>query len=173
VKNLLKLNAQRIARTILATPDAFAILDTETSGLDGEAMEVAVIDPMGVELFRAFRHPIAVVHPKALAVHGLTPEVLDKNGARPWAEWHSELRTVLNGRCLVAYNVPFDKRILENTARVEGTESVLSGIKGEVCLMRLWSGFIGVKKWQGLDGDHSALGDCRAALKRVEAMALE
>jgi DNA polymerase-3 subunit epsilon len=171
VKNLLKLNAQRIARAILATPDAFAILDTETSGLDGEAMEVAVIDPMGATLFRAFRHPIEAVHPKALAVHGLTPEVLEQNGARPWTEWHNDLRSVLTGRCLVAYNVPFDKRILENTARVEGTESVLSGIKGEVCLMRLWSGFLGVKKWQGLKGDHSALGDCRAALKRIEAMA--
>ena len=119
MKNLLKLNAQRIARAILDNPEAVAILDTETSGLDGEAMEVAVIDPMGATLFRAFRHPIAVVHPKALAVHGLTPEVLEQNGARPWAEWHSELREVLNVRCLDANNVPYDKRILENTERAE------------------------------------------------------
>ena len=153
-------NAIRVSRHILDNPPLYAIGDTETTGFNGEVVELVIIDSLGNELIHEYRHPKGEMNPKALAVHGLTPEVIDSKGARPWAEWYLRLEYVLNGRILVAYNAPYDVRMIENTAKIEGTASPLTSATSPICIMQLWSDFLGVSKWQKLEGgDHTALGD--------------
>jgi hypothetical protein len=72
---------------------------------------------------------------------------------------------------LLAYNARFDTKIIENTSLVEGLEPLTLANK-PICIMQLWSDFLGVSKWQKLEGgDHTALGDCFATLERIKEMA--
>ena len=98
------------------------ILDTETTGLDkaAEVIEVAVIDTLGQPVFEALCLPQSTVEiPRAAsAIHGLTRKYLEENGARPWPQVHEELVEVLKpAKTVLAYNVEFDKRLLEQTSR--------------------------------------------------------
>jgi len=129
-----------ISREITSKPNDYLVLDVESSGFNGTVMEVGVTDVFGNELFHKYRHPSEVCPPGAIAVHGLTPAVLDANGARPWGEWHQELAALCNGKNVIAYNAPFDCRILSNTAALEGTASVLAGAT-VTCAMQLWTAF--------------------------------
>ena len=152
-------NAIKIARDILAHPENYAILDTETTGLDGEVIEIAVIDPERRVFVREFRIPKGEIHPKALEVHGLTVERLSQLDPALWSNIVRNLGVLLQHRTLVAYNARFDTKIIENTSRAEGFEPLTLANK-PICIMQLWSDFLGVSKWQKLEGgDHTALGD--------------
>ncbi len=158
------------ARQWLADPDA-RIIDFETTGWVGYAVEVAVVSMTGETLLNTRLHPGVPIEPSAAAVHGITLDaVVD---APTWAETQERLAAVLTGKNLVAYGAPFDIGVLrrerERTGRV-----IFTGM--HLCAMQLWRQHAGLRSTVKLDtlvatADHSALGDARACLEVVRRVA--
>jgi len=166
--------AQRVA----ADPDGYAILDTETTGLgeDDEVIEISIIDPEGRLLYHgrvrpAKRHKIPE---EATAIHGIRME--DLAGAPTWPECWEKIAEAVRGRAIITYNAEYDRRIIRQTALRNGGEVVGGGTWD--CAMLAWAAWVGEWnddhggwRWHRLDGDHSALGDCIATLRRIRKMA--
>lgn len=166
--------AQAWAREMLAqTPGTVLILDTETCDLNGEIIELAIIDIEGNALYNQRFSPLTAIQPGALRVHGITLEML--RGEPFFASEHSTIKGVLDTAQLVlAYNAPFDVGCLHETCRlhlIPRFELVHD------CIMRWYAKWYGERngngyKWQKLTGgDHTALGDARAALALLHKMA--
>lgn len=152
------------------------ILDTETTGLNGYLVQISVIDCGGDVLLDSLVNPHAEIEDGALRVHGLTSAAL--RGAPTYRQIHPLVDTVLRGRTVLVYNLEFDVRILRNELRRAGqVDGVLFGAEWHD-LMMPYSKFVGNRRgngyrWQRLPGgDHTALGDCRAALDVLRRMAL-
>jgi len=185
--------AQRCANQAAAWLDDpnSVVMDFETTGLDGYAVEVAITDMNGEELLSRRVNPGRVrvaarggglddwvpitMHPKAEAVHGIR---LDDLRDCPLFMDLVEL-DVLHGVNVVAYNAPFDRSVwLRETYRWRQDEDRMAldsppEPKEWRCAMRLYSEWVGGRDapWMKLPGgDHTALGDCRATvavLRRV------
>ena len=96
------------------------IVDVETTGLSNqdEVIEIAVMNTQGDTLFDSLVFPKNEVSSVASAIHGLTRALLRKKGAPPWRKVHKEVVGLLDeAQCVLAWNAPFDKRLLKNTAR--------------------------------------------------------
>lgn len=163
------------AQAMLARTD-WALIDTETTALDGVAVEIAAIAPDGTVLFHSLVKPAAGYSMTAGArqVHGISDEELAV--APELAEIWSNLQTALAGRELLAYNADFDCGILQRSAR----SAKLAELPGQwACVMNMyaafygdWSDYWGSYRWQQLPGaGHRALGDARAALDLMCSMA--
>ena len=152
------------------------LLDTETTGLNGYLVQISVIDCAGVALLDSLVNPHAEIEAGVFRVHGLTRAAL--RGAPTYRQIHPLLDTLLRGRTVLVYNLEFDQRILRNELRRAGQEAngVLFGAEWHD-LMMPYSTFVGDRRgdgyrWQRLPGgDHTALGDCRAALDVLRRMA--
>jgi DNA polymerase III subunit epsilon len=107
---------QRRAADILAL-DSFVVIDTETTGLghDAEIIEVTVLDKHGAVLLDTLVRPIGPIEPEATAVHGLTATQLVN--APTWPTVHAMIGPLLQGRVVVAFNAPFDERMIWQTSK--------------------------------------------------------
>ncbi|CAA9531684.1 MAG: hypothetical protein AVDCRST_MAG73-1012, partial [uncultured Thermomicrobiales bacterium] len=160
-------------------------LDTETTGLGGEAevIEVGVVGADGTVLLDTMVRPHGPIPAVASAVHGIFAD--DVRNAPGWAEVHTELERLLRGRAVVVYNAPFDRQMVAQccvrwaVAEPEATWH---------CAMRAFAVFYaepgvgrGGGKWHKLEraavlvgataGGHRALGDALACRAVVAAMA--
>lgn len=149
------------------TDPAAVVLDTETTGLDGWPVEVAVLDMSGRVLLDTLAVPPVPVEAAARAVHGITDEELA--GAPALRRVLDELAAVLLGRVVLAYNAPFDRGVL--TRAYTDEVRALPLWQGWGCVMELESWNVGQCADDGrvravrLDSaEHRAVGDCRAAL---------
>lgn len=163
------------ARKILANPEAYYILDTETTGLqDPEIIELGVIDLAGNEIINQRFRPVAQVTDGAAEIHGLTNELLANEP--PFYALIEELDSQVFDRTILIYNSSFDCRALEYTYDLYN--SGLPTVKSD-CVMGWYSQFVGEwndyrgsYRWQRLPGgDHSAVGDCQATLDVLKYMA--
>ena len=114
-----------------------AVIDTETTGVGrgDEVIEVGVIDGGGRTLFESLIRPRSgFVPPAASAVHGLT--MRDLVGAPSFAEVADELAGALHGRRVIAWNAPFDQRLLAQSAALWG---ILPGWGAFECAMRAYA----------------------------------
>lgn len=155
------------------------ILDTETTGLqDAEFVEIGVIDRLGNTLFESRVLPTIPISDGARDVHGISNEDLVDEPA--FDDVYPRLRGILKGKRVVVYNAAFDGPIYHELAcRAEGIESVGPLWKAWDCAMTRYAEYVGEfsdyhgsYKWQKLEGgDHSAIGDCRAALVLIRRMA--
>lgn len=164
------------ARDVL-NMDGVVFLDTETTGLGGEVIELAIVGREGQVLFNSRFRPQLEIEPDAAAVHGLTAEMLA--GEPDWSERYEEIKATLTGaQKVLIFNAGFDVGRIWYTCRLRDLEGF--EFKNE-CVMEWYSQFCGVWSrrhgsytWQGLPGgDHRALGDCLAALDVVKGMAGE
>lgn len=107
--------ARESARRFMRRDD-WLVIDTETTGLDesDEIIGIVAVDPTGAQVFAAAVRPRAAIHPDATAVHGLT--MGDLASAPSFPEIWPQLRAVLHGHTLVAYDAKFDRRMLEQTS---------------------------------------------------------
>lgn len=161
------------ARDVLSR-DGVVFLDTETTDLRGEVIELAIVDKDGRTLFNSRFRPNLDIEPGAAAVHGLTAAMLV--GEPDWSEKYEEIREILTGKLVLIYNADFDVSRIECTCRLRDLD--LPAFDSE-CVMLWYAQFCGVwSRWHGSytwrrlpGGDHSALGDCRAALDVVKSMA--
>lgn len=163
------------ARDVL-TDDKAIILDTETTDLEGEIIEIAIINTAGAALFDAYVKPLGDISPEAQAVHGITAEKLAS--ARPWPEHHAKVAGLIAGASrVIIYNADFDTDRMHQTAGQYGLELDLGRVE---CAMRRyanwvgqWSSYWGGYRWWPLDGGHTAMSDCLTALERIKEMAEE
>lgn len=159
---------------LFKNPKYNVILDTETTDLKGEAIELSIINLEGETVFNRRFRPRLPIHPKAAAVHGLTVDLLSME--RDFADYEPQVTQVLGhaDRVLI-YNADFDNSILRKTYALRDLK--LPVYKSH-CLMKayaIWKGEqgrYGNFKWHKLpEGDHSALGDCLSTLKVLKEMA--
>lgn len=167
------------ARQLLASPEEWVILDLETTGLDGDAevVQVGVLSPGGVVLFDSLVRPSGPIPREATRIHGITDAMVV--GAPTLGQLHAALGEVLRGRVVVAYNMRFDRGVLNQTRRRYRLQKF--GIARWVDAMRPysrwcgdWSDYWESYRWQALPGgDHTAIGDCRATLRIIQRMAAD
>ena len=169
--------AQWAADILAANP---LILDTETTGLNGYIVQISVIDSAGEVLLDTLVNPLAEIEEDAMAVHGITQAMVAD--APTFAEISAKLHALLRDRTVIVYNLPFDSKILLNERRRMGHN--VGRLKMYHArwedLMLPYSAYVGDirdngdYRWQRLpSGDHSAAGDCQAALEVLKEMTKE
>jgi len=163
------------ARKMLTAPETWVVIDTETSGLDApEVVQIAVVAPDGQEIFNSLVRPQGEIEPGAIAVHGITLEMVA--GAPTFDAIYERLAAVLAGKRIVAYNADFDRGVLGGECQRYNLPLLANRWE---CAMEAyaewygeWSDYHQNFRWQRLPGgDHSAAGDCRAVLEIMHLMA--
>ena len=117
--------------------DDFLVLDTETTGLGygAEVIEIGVIGPDGHERLSSLVRPRAGHVPAAVtAIHGITMNEL--RNAPTFAEVYDALLELARGRRVVAWNAPFDERMVRQSAATWGRRERLKGFE---CAMRAYA----------------------------------
>ena len=161
--------------------DDVLILDTETTGLkDAEVIEVSVINTRGEVLLDTLVRPRkATMNPHAQRVHGIS---LSELGNQPtWPEILPELSELTDRATVLAWNAPFDARMLEQTSAAWGLThpKILFA-----CAMQMYARLkqtkrTGLHKAVGQEGlahllemhqSHRALGDVRFVLEVLRAI---
>ncbi|WP_413113396.1 exonuclease domain-containing protein [Thaumasiovibrio sp. DFM-14] len=92
-------------------------LDTESTGIDDDdqIIQIGIIDIDGNVLLNTLVQCDKESHPKALEVHGITPDML--KDAPTYPEIHDKIVSLLHNKVVEAYNAPFDMRLLTQTAK--------------------------------------------------------
>ncbi len=168
-------------RGLLNRDDVF-ILDTETTGLKGaEVIEVALVDTRGATRLDTLVRPKAArMNPYAQRVHGLS--LRDLNDQPTWPEVLPELLKLAQNATILAWNAPFDARMLEQTSAAWGLPHPKLLF---VCAMRLYAKTHGKSAYglhkavvtEGLDAlltqhqSHRALGDVMFTLELLRRLA--
>lgn len=100
----------------------YIVLDTETTSLNGECLELAIMDSDGKVLVCTLVKPSVPCSKEAQAIHGITPEMLEPE--RPWDEVYRVhgLEKLFSENKVYAYNAAFDSKILKNTCDLYGIE---------------------------------------------------
>ena len=117
--------------------DDFVVLDTETTGLGyaDEVVEVGVVGPDGAVLLESLVRPRSGIVPAgASRVHGLTMN--DLQDAPTFDDVYGALLEVADGRRVVAWNAPFDERMVRQSATAWGRRERLRGFE---CAMRAYA----------------------------------
>lgn len=111
------------------------ILDTETTGLGNQAeiIEIAILDRQGRPLFDQLVRPARPVPAETVAIHGITDEQLRDKPT--WPQIHDQVSALLRGRQMIAYNAPFDARLIDQTCRRYGLRTPEYT---PLCAMRAW-----------------------------------
>lgn len=170
-----KLEAVQWASEILKRDDVL-ILDTETTNLDGEIIELAMINLAGETVFNRRFNPLTPISEGAKAIHGITMEAVANEPF--FVEEYETVSKLLTGASVVLiYNAAFDTARIRTTCKLQNLNPPKFNTD---CIMTWyaqycgeWSDYHGNYKWQSLDGGHSALGDCLAALACLAEMAKE
>lgn len=171
------------------------ILDTETTGLDGDAeiVEIAIINGRGDVILDTLIKPSKSIPDEATAIHGITDEMV-ANAPR-WSEVHHGVcGLIARSGGFVAYNSQYDARLINQTAVISGEftceyEAAVINVSHD-CAMLLYAEFYGQwddhrsnYKWQRLTAaaeqqgikvigqPHRALADCLLTLGVIKAIA--
>ena len=170
-------------KRIMDPSEGFAVLDTETTGLGGDdrICDIAVTTPAGDVVIDQRIDPQIPVPPGAARIHGLTNDAL--RGEPTWDIFFPYFLAELTRRGirgLVIYNAAFDMRMIRQSSAAypslsEGTRDFFDAYAPAWCAMHLYSAWCGEYqewsddyRWQRLPGgDHTALGDCRAAARAI------
>lgn len=166
-------NAARWAAQMMGADNAL-ILDTETSDLNGEILELTMINLRGETVYNGRFRPTTPIHWKAARVHGLTEEILaDEPG---FSEEYDTIKALLEDQTVLIYNAAFDVPMVRRTCELYNRQPIT--FKGHCVMLQYaafvgeWNDYYGNYRWQRLpEGDHSALGDCLATLDILKKMA--
>lgn len=164
------------ARKVLADKDNWVILDTETTGLDyAEIVQIGIVNLDGQIILDSLVKPTIPIPPDVTSIHGIT-DLMVKD-APTFPKLYPEIVTALKDKEVLIYNADFDLHILRYCCQLHKLKS-LKLRKRSDCLMEWYAQFCGdwhdyykSYRWQPLGGDHSAVGDCLAALAVLNEMA--
>lgn len=152
----------------------FLILDTETSDLDGEIIEIAIIDHTGDTLMNQRIKPAGTISAGAQRVHCISLEDLADCPSFP--DVYPQIKSLIENRTVLIYNAAFDTRRLLMDCYNHKLEPIEFNAE---CVMLEYAAYVGEwsdyhddYRWQPLNGGHSALSDCRATLDRIKEMAV-
>ncbi len=170
------------AQSVLATPNQWVILDTETTGLgkDDVVIQIGIIDLNRNTLMDTLVRPTKKnrIPVDATSIHGITMNMLVS--APTFSEILYTLMAIIRTKRAIIYNAEFDVRLLNQTARQDGI-TVPDGLllPSYECAMTYYAQFVG--QWsdhyqnyvyQKLPSSvHNAIGDCRATLEIINIMA--
>ena len=177
-----------------------AVLDSETTGLHGEIIELAIVDGAGQPLFNERIRPTCPVEPGAQAIHGISDA--DLEGLPSIAAHWPRLSEIFLNHHLVIYNRNFDLGRLKcsmTAAQPTWMDSVSDQYLAwhhlhttSECVMEAyapiygwWNDYHRSYRWakltdacatekvktDDLDAAHSAVGDCLRTLRLVHAVA--
>lgn len=120
----------------LADRGDWLVLDTETTGLeaDDEVISVAVITATGEVLLNEMIRPTKRISPGALAVHGITDDMVANAAA--FTEIYPRLVNAIAGRLVLAYNTEFDRQMLRQTCERYGLPVIEVKLD---CVMELYA----------------------------------
>lgn len=165
--------ASEWARGILERSDVL-ILDTETTDLDGEIIELSIINLQGEVIYNCRFNPLSPISEGAQAVHGISAEMVASEPRFADRKLDVFVPLIMSGLVLI-YNKAFDVARLRTTCKLHDVD--MPNFKSD-CLMEWyaqycndWSDYHQSYRWQPLGGGHDALGDCRAALATLHEMA--
>lgn len=166
----------------------FVILDTETTGLDGDAeiCQIAIINSAGDVLLDTLVKPVHFIPAAATAVHGITNDMVANAPAFPL----DTIYELIAEQNVIVYNVDYDQRLLyQSVAAASMFTCDWAGISNWYCAMTHfaevygdWNDYHGNYRWQTLHKAcvhygipltkaHSALDDALATLEVCRAMA--
>jgi DNA polymerase-3 subunit epsilon len=94
------------------------VLDTETTDLNGEFVELALWDNATGQMHTWLSQPVGAISHEAQRVHGIGSEMLVNAPQAPHIV--NEVYRIISGRPLVIYNSGFDTRIIHNSLRKRG-----------------------------------------------------
>jgi tetratricopeptide (TPR) repeat protein len=166
------------AKHVLSYCEGYVILDSETTGLGNrdEIIQLAVIDPKGTVLFNENIKPTSkkTITKDAAKIHGITMESLATcNTLYTFAE---ALKRAIGCKTIISYNAKFDRRMYNQSYKRAG--GFLPPGEWNCAMLEYakffgeWDDYHGEYKWHSLEeGDHTALGDCRATLDLIRSMA--
>ncbi len=173
------------ARSLLARN--FYVLDTETTGLgqQDEIVQIAVVDANGNAVMDQLVRPSIPIPRGASRIHGITDaDVID---APDFRRLYIKLSSILAGEVVIAYNMDFDWRMLQQSAARYRLPDIRIGRRD--CAMKQYAKFKGKRGGQGrgyvwhklsnaasqegiaVNGAHSALGDAMMTLLLLRKMA--
>ncbi|WP_158680066.1 3'-5' exonuclease [Deinococcus sp. NW-56] len=118
------------------SPDA-VVLDTETTGLEGHIIEIAVCTVAGEVLLNTLVRNAVPIEEGAQRVHGITEEMLRTAPTFPFLAPH--IRDVVRGKTALIYNADFDFRRLRATRRAHGLEKGVLGRSATACVMEAYA----------------------------------
>ena len=176
------------ARHLLALPaEQWVICDTETTALDGECIQVAIIAGDGTVLLDTLIRPLGAVSPSAYAIHHISDD--DLRTAPPFPACYAAMKTALSQRKVICYNSDFDTQILNGDCQRHGLPLLFAGwgVEGVVPsravadAMQYYARYVGMWstqyhsfRWPSLPGaGHTALADCYAVLELITMMAAD
>ena len=172
--------------------DDVLILDTETTGLDGNAeiIDIALIDTRGATRFNALAMPGRPVPREASRIHGITDAMLRRHKAPDWPTLYAQLRPLLDAATLVVvYNAAYDRRLLQQTCALHGLAPPdlvwRCAMLDYAAYRREMHPCYQNYRWHKLEAawrrecrvpaqqpqEHRALGDCRAVLALMRSVA--
>lgn len=165
--------ASEWARGVLVDPKA-VILDTETTGLEGEIVEISIVSIGGRVLLDTLVKPQKPIPESATAIHGIDNEMV--KDAPSFAEVYPKIKWIVTEASrVIIYNADFDTSILAWDCQRSDLPAL--EFKSE-CAMNWYAAWYGEYsdwfksfKWKSLGGNHRALGDCLACLERIRTMA--
>ncbi len=165
----------------------FLVLDTETTGLGAadQIVEIAIVDQTGAARLHQRVKPSAPIPPAASRIHGIHDR--DVAGAPSFRQIYIQLSVLLAGQIMVAYNMDFDWRLLQQTASIYNLPE--PRVAKRDCAMQQYARYKGERKSNGRSyrphklsaaaqreglaatGAHTALGDARMTLALLRKMA--
>lgn len=97
-------------------------LDTETTGIgkNAKVVDLGVIDRHGKILINILLNPEMLMPFEATKVNGITDQMLI--GCPRFYQVANSIRKLLEGKTIIAWNAPFDKRMMENEFLSVGLE---------------------------------------------------
>lgn len=165
----------------------YFVLDTETTGLSAtdEILQIGIVDSDGAAVLNQLIKPTIPIPAAASAIHGFYDR--DVASAPSFKQVYIRLSTLLAGQVVVAYNMDFDWRLLQQTALRYRLPDLRMGKRH--CAMKQYARFKGLRQKNGrnyirhklgnalrqeglmVTKAHDALDDARMTLALIRKMA--
>ena len=163
--------------------EGFVVVDTETTGLSktDEVIQVGLVNHENYAMFGDWMSPFrAKVSPDAAMIHGRRQKVVE--GLPGLDFFWKHIKSCMEGKRVFAYNAPFDKRLLEQSAGPRDLE--MPAVKGWHCAMSAAKQYLYKGKYLSLacaceelgvvyepEKLHDAIEDCRYTVAMLKAIA--
>jgi len=152
-------------RRVVASEDRYVIVDTETTGMYGEVIDLAILDMKGTPLYNKLIRPsclkpgskILCIDPDARAKHRISDDMLF-DAPTLLDEWY-DICQIVAGRTIITYNAKFDSERITYSLRKHGMHLCESCQWQYQCAMLGYAQFYDAPpRWEGAGPAWQALG---------------